>query len=127
MGTYDFAIPRANSFYDLSSGDRIQYTSESKFSKCSSLCCSVKCANGHQYLYMGVGPIVYYGWLTKTITEKNETTNTIKTDIDEYKGIGAGICYMIGIQRSINETLSFSANILFQTGASRLRRPDTKL
>lgn len=118
MGTYDFAIPRANSFYDLSSGDRIQYTSEIKVQQMQfPLLFMLNVPMGINTLYMGVGPIVYYGWLTKTITEKNETTNTIKTDVDEYKGIGAGICYMIGIQRSINETLSFSANILFQTGA----------
>lgn len=118
MATYDFAIPRENSFYDLSSGDKIVYASEIKVRQIQvPLLFMLNVPMGINTLYMGAGPILYYGWLTKTVTEKNHGTNTTKVDVDEYKGIALGIAYMIGIQRSIDERLSFSANLMFQSGA----------
>lgn len=118
MASYDLPIPRENAFYDLSSGDKILYTSEIQVRQIQvPLLFMLNVPMGINTLYMGAGPIFYYGWLTKTVTEKNYGTNVVKTDVDEYKGIALGIAYMIGIQRSIDERLSFSANLMFQSGA----------
>ena len=116
MASYDLPIPRENSFYDLSIGDKILYTSEIQVRQIQvPLLFMLNVPMGINSLY-GRRPHLFYGWLTKTVTEKNYGTNIAKTDVDEYRGIALGIAYMIGIQRSIGD-LSFSANLMFQSGA----------